>query len=442
MKGRLFILNGASGSGKTELLNNLQKKNEFNIVKANKYSTRDRRNDNDDIIHCSNIDSTNFDLVYNLSGNRYGIKYSEIEKQLNENKNVFLILSYIRIVKILKQRYKDNVTVIYISSALDSERLNKINIERNLKEFNHSKDDIENLRLQFKRLKSSVELTQWEKLFECMSELNSDWKKFIPLNDSLEIRTAKIRDFHKSYLDNIHIYDHVILNYKFDEGENGIKGYDMYRQGCNIMNYYLKGGISKSQKLKPVIFVVAAAPVAGKGILLETIGDTINKSIISIILKQGKREKKDKDKRDGMIAIGKNGVFDEVYDIRWEFHKDEITGKGTEYAISSKQINENSNNGCSQIVISNMEQFEMFNNKYGERIVFIYLHRLQSREDREKFLIEHEGEQEANKKLTESDKVYEDYIEKLVQFDHVLLNTSFQEDLYEQIFTLIDHYNN
>lgn len=442
MTGRLYILTGASGSGKTELLNNLQKKSEFNIVKANKYSTRARRNDNDDVIHSATIDSTTFDLVYNLNNVRYGIKFSDIEEQLENGKNVFIILSYIRVVKKLKLKFQDNVTVIYISSAVDSERLNKIHTDRYIGTFEPNEE--QNLKLwgQFKRLKSSVELQNWKMLFSCMAELNNDWKQFLPLNESLEVRTVKLRDFHKSYLDNIHIFDHVILNYKFDEGENGIKGFDMYRQGCNILQFYLNGGKPKPHKNKPVIFVVAAASVAGKGTLLETIGDTSEKSIISIITKQAKREAKTKDKRDGMIAIGKEGEFDKEFDIQWEFHKNKSTGKGTEYAISSKQISDNIEIGCSQIVISNTNQFDMFKQRYGERVVFIYLNRLQSREDKEKYLLEHETLKDAQDKLSESDEVYENYIDKLVEFDHVLLNTSFQEDLYEQIFTLIEHYNN
>lgn len=442
MTGRLYILTGASGSGKTELLNNLQKKTEFNIVKANKYSTRARRNDNDDVIHSATIDSTTFDLVYNLNNLRYGIKFSDIEQQLENGKNVFIILSYIRVVKKLKLKFQDNVTVIYISSAVDSERLNKIHTDRYIDTFQPNEE--QNLKLwgQFKRLKSSVELQNWKMLFSCMAELNNDWKQFLPLNESLEVRTVKLRDFHKSYLDNIHIFDHVILNYKFDEGENGIKGFDMYRQGCNILQYYIDGGKPKPHKNKPVIFVVAAASVAGKGTLLETIGDTSEKSVISIITKQAKREPKSKDKRDGMIAIGKDGKFDKEFDIQWEFHKNKSTGKGTKYAISSKQISDNIEIGCSQIVISNTDQFEMFKQKYGDRVVFIYLNRLQSREDKEKYLLEHETLKDAQDKLSESDEVYENYIDKLVEFDHVLLNTSFQEDLYEQIFTLIEHYNN
>jgi guanylate kinase len=226
------------------------------------------------------------------------------------------------------------------------------------------------------------------------------------------------------------------------KGLNGIKGYDMYRQGCNILKYYNNGGIAKSIKQKPVIFVVAAASVAGKGTLLETVGETSDKSIIRIITKQAKREPKSKDKRDGMVAIGKNGSFGDGFDIIWEFHKKKATGKGTEYAINSSEISTNIEKGFSQIVISNMQQFEMFKEKYNDRIVFIYLHRLQSREDKESYLLTHEIETDAIDKLNESDEVYEEYIERIVEFDHVLLNTSFQEDLYEQIFTLIEHYNN
>lgn len=444
--GRLFILTGASGSGKTELLNGLLRlhKEEFNMMQAKKYSTRERRNDNDDIEHSASIDISNFDLVYNLNNVRYGIKYDEIEQQINTGKNVFIILSYIRVIKQLKERFKNQVSVIYVSSAVDSKRLDKIHTDRYIDSFCPTEEQNTILWEQFKKLKISIELERWKDLFACMAELNNEWKQYLPLNDSLEVRQTKLRDFHKSYLDNIYLFDHVVLNYKFDEEEraDGIKGYDMYLQGYNIMKYYTTTEMPKRTKSKPVIFVVAAAAVAGKGILLETVGDTIEKSVIKVISKQAKRESKPKDKRDGMIAIGENGIFGADFDITWEFHKDDKSGKGVEYAISSKEVAENTKNGCSQIVISNMGQFDMFREKYNDRVVFIYLHRLQSVEDKKEYLYNNETPEDAEKKLKESDKVYDEYIKRLAEFDHVLLNTSFQEDLYEQIFTLIDYYNN
>lgn len=440
MSGRLYILTGASGSGKTELLNALINNSKYNIDKAKKYSTRAKRNDNDDIIYKESIDTRNFDLVYNLSNVRYGINYKDIEDQLALNKNTFIIISYVRVIKKLKEHFAGNVSVIYISSAIDSKKLNDIHTKRYLETFKPSENQILKLWDQFKRLKSSVELKNWKMLLSCMSELSDDWKQVLPLNDSLEVRTVKLRDFHKTYLDHIYLFDHVILNYKFDEGD--IKGYDMYRQGCNIMEYYQNCSSVSKRKNKPVIFVIAAASVAGKGTLLETINDTLDPKTVSILTKKAKRDQKNSDKRDGMVAIGVNGVFDESFDIRWEFHKENESDKGTEYAISSQEIEKNIKKNNTQIVISNMQQFSMFREKYGNRVVFIYLHRLQSREDKEKYLIEHEVAENAKTKLNESDKVYEDYIEKISEFDHVLLNTSFQEDLYEQIFTLIEHYSN
>ena len=435
----MYILTGASGSGKTELLINLLKEKDLNIEKAPKYASREKRNSNDDINHADDIEVGKYDVVYNLNKERYGIIFSEIDKLIEEGKNVFIILSYIRVVKELKERFQNKVTVIYISSAIDVERLKKIQFDRYKASFKPDEEQTRRLELQFKRLKSATNIAKWDSLFECMNELNEDWKTVLPMFESTEVRASKIRDFHKTYLDNIHVFDHVILNYKIDTGD--IKGFDMVRQARNIIACYNKPEESKKSKSKPVIFVLAAASGTGKGILMETLNICIGKDKIHVVTKQAKREAKKNDKRDGLVAIGRNGIFSSEFDIKWTFHNDDIF-QGTEYAISSEEVKRNTDSATPQIVVSNMRQFGMFREKYQNRIVFLYLHALRSKEDVEAYqYANNPTKEEAESRISEIENMYAQYIERISEFDHVLLNTAYPEDLYEQIFTLIEFYN-
>ncbi len=433
MNNKLLILTGASGSGKTTLLNNLLELNS-NFINAPKYSTRDYRGKGDDIINDKNLSILNYDLVYNLNKERYGIRFNEIKELLDKNKNVIIVLSNIRIIKSLKSKFKGSVLSIYVSSSIDQAKIFQIQFDRYKDKFKLTKEEIKKLDWQFKKLKSSINIKNWEELFKCMVELNSDWKKVLPMFESTEIRTTKIRDFHKSYLDNIHLYDYVVLNYKVNR--KGNIGEDMTLQIKNILSNNKKNTISKISRL----FVVIAASGVGKGELMQTIRFSLKPSKIKILSKEAKRDAKPNDKRDGLIAIGKDGKFSTDFNIPWFFHKSDKFD-GIEYAISRNEIDTNFSNNIHQIVVSNFDQIDMFKGTFGNRVSFIYLHALRNDEDVKKYQFENNKTiEEAETRINEIQTVYENYVKRNNVFSHVLLNTTYLEDLYEQTFNLIEHY--
>ncbi len=439
MSGKLFVITGASGCGKTTLLNSLLSK-KLNLIKAPKYASREVREEKngivDDIIHDSNITIDNYDLVYKLNEKTYGIKIDEIKQSLDKNRNLIIILSDFRVITRLKNVLKENVVTWYISSAINAQGIEKIQVDRYKNEFNLTPTESSKLYDQYTKLKSASELKSWRRLFECMGELLEDWKKYIPEKDSTEVRKNKIRDFHKSYIDKIHLFDHVILNHNMNNPE------EMTRQAINIINFY-ENNISKPIKENPVIYIVSAASGSGKGVLMESIREVIGEQQIHITTKEAKREPKENDRRDGMKAIGVNGKFSKDFDIKWFFHKDK-NHKGTEYAVSEKEIRFYLQNEKSQIFISNIGQIENFKKLFDKNVVFLYLHATRSDEDNKKFQYEKwkDDPLEAERRIKEVEKVHQDYIKHISQFDHVLLNTAFKEDLYEQMFTLIDYYKN
>jgi len=155
-----------------------------------------------------------------------------------------------------------------------------------------------------------------------------------------------------------------------------------------------------------------------------------------------------------MIACAMSGQFPTEYDIQWEFHKrlednnnhnEQILGKGVEYAVSSLEIENNITSGLPQIFVSNMEQFSRFREIYGSRVVFLYLHRLATEQDMEKYYTWYfsvnPNKGDAQARIQEIRTVYQSYIDHIAEFDRVLLNTSHKEDLYDQIFNLIEFHN-
>lgn len=450
--GLLYILTGASGSGKTTLLNSIctgQLQEKYNTIRAPKYSEREHRGDSDDIIHVDQINDEEYSIAYVINNKKYGVKIAEIEKLTEQGKNVFVVLSDFRIVKTIKKLLPGKVVSIYIASSVDPEKLVSIQKDR----YGLLADDEKRRRLhiQFLRLGSVARLDLWEQVFECMGELVTDWKAFLPESDSTEIRASKIAAFHQRYVDNLAQFDFVILNY------NQGKPVQMTNQLINILGgQKLKHHHSSSIK-KSKLFVVAASSGAGKGTLMEMLG-MIGKSQIAIISKQGKRGTKGSDKRDGMTAIGVDGIFGSEYDMKWVFHqpiRDQVEierndatteslpkFEGIEYAISTAEINRNFELGIHQIVISNIRQFDRFSALYPDQVVFLYLHRMVSTKEMTQYQMSHcHTQEEAQHRLDEIDAVHDDYIDNICKFNHVLLNTNYREDLYNQMFHLLDHYS-
>jgi len=446
MSGYLYIISGAAGCGKTTLLNSIcssEISKKYKTVKAPKYSEREVRDKDDDIIQDKNIIIGEYDIAYFMNNNKYGIKINEITKLLNKGLNPLIILSDLRVVRHIKSILGDRVKSLYIASSIDTKRLKTIQEKRH--HFSPTVDQKKKLAHQFNRLNSAARLSLWRRVFECISELNNDWNQFIPEAQSTEIRVQRIRSFHTRYIDNLELFDHVILNYTEK------KPIEMNDQVLNILKNCNRTFSSRKEISYPPIFIVAAASGAGKGILMEML-NLIGSDRIIITSKMAKRDKKPHDKRDGMIAIGENGVFPNEYDIRWEFHKPFIRKKekhldiipkfkGVEYAVSNTEIEKNLTSKRPQIFVSNIQQLDRFQKLYQNHCVFLYLHRLSPAKEIKKFQYKVcQSKEEAKIRLKEIKKVHKDYIGHIAKFNHVLLNTTYPEDLYDQMFKLLEHY--
>jgi guanylate kinase len=463
MTARLYILSGASGCGKTWLLNSITAHNEEQIdpeiraIRAPKFSerkVREKKGEVDDITHMSEIHLGNVDIAYIINNVKYGIKLDPIRQLLDKELNPFIILSDFRVVRELKRRFGDLAKALYVSSAIDAERLRRIQRER--MGFSPTDKQKNVLAYHFARTSAAARLGWWDRVSDCMTDLEEDWHAYATDARSTEIRAQKIRAFHIRYIEHVHMFDHVILNYSENKPEEMTTQARHLIQGIDNVEQY-------NTKKSPPVFVVAAASGAGKGTLMEML-HFIGRDSVRITSKLAKRAPKQEDRRDGMIALVRNsnepipewpewwnpemkeygtrGEFPPEYDIKWEFHKSGTESIGTQYAVSNTEIQRNINEGMPQIFVSNIEQFANFRRLWPNNVVFIYLHRLVSEHENREFQMRKWKDDRlvAEARIAEKQDVHDSYIRNIAEFDHVLLNTDFQEDLYDQMFRLLEFY--
>lgn len=504
-----YIIVGASATGKGALMDQLIKEKKW--VKATKYSTRSYRGENDDIAKIGNErlfdlekreselksqienplnqydESLKWELfdiqnsireerlniineycgegsgyVYFLNGNFYGIQTSGIFEKLKEN-NVVVVCSDFNIIAKLKKdkTLSPYVRVIYIASTIDERELLRRYKSRETITFDGIQEEsILNIENISSTLASAGRLKYYSKMEEIIPLLNEQWNEVLPYFETIKTRATNIRLLYNRYIDHIDIIDCPILNF-----------YDleyMFTQQRNYINF----GYKKTKKSSPPIFMVCAAPSAGKATLMSIVGGLgqVNNNIV-ITKKYAKRAKRPTDGRDGMVAIGKEGNFlDYIKDPKdvwsWSFH-----GGKTEYAVDIAEIKNNIAKGKAQIFISNIGQIERARELFPQNIVVLYLHATHESATKKHIKEKRKSEiilsiqKKYGESIKEASNIFEqniqytkeldDLVEKDIQeikeihysycennylIDHVLLNTGTNNDLIEQMINLINAY--
>jgi len=488
----LFVLVAASAVGKSVLVNKLCEEGLWG--KASKYSTRDHRGSDDDVVKIDNyniwgtgtskqeseirrsrvnklieICGGGNGIVYYKNNNIYGISITEIVEGLKKS-HLSVIISDFKVIERLKKddRLKGRIKVMYLASTIDERVLLKRYSERERTAFINMKT-INQIQDMISLLLSASRLKHLAKIEEVLFSLREELSVHVPYFDTIMERVNNIRLLYNRYIDNIVLIDYVILNF-----------YDleyMFEQARNILiNMQPKRNISN-----PPIFMVCAAISSGKASLMEIIGDmgVINENIV-FTTKYAMRDVRPTDGRDGMIAIGKNGNFKDVIERKLGLSIDEkdiwewgFKQRQVKYAVCHKEIEQNIENGKAQIFISNMNEIENARKFYPNNIVVLYLHATHETatkkhiETKRRFELEVEIKkrhsnysieeikyefennrdiQEKFRKNTENDMqeikdVHNDFCNYNINIDHVLLNTGTRENLIEQITNLINHYS-
>lgn len=148
-KNKFFIIYGASGSGKSTILNFV--KNIKNVSIHKKDTSRSLRknetkNDSLDIRFVKQLNKKEYELIYSQWGNHYGIRRDLISKAIKNNEFHFIIIGDIKIVKKFISKHKNSV-VIYVHYD-PSEIPNRFK-NRDPLEFKQRKNKIEKQYLDF-----------------------------------------------------------------------------------------------------------------------------------------------------------------------------------------------------------------------------------------------------------------------------------------------------
>lgn len=385
MAPRLYIISGSAGSGKSLLLQTISSDPSLNGTIAPKYSTRPRRiNQFDDTEHVAQINDEEYTFVYPLQTNIYGIKADEVTALLARGYNVFVALSDLRVVEEVKHYFGSLAVSLYIYRNLSSSQLRQILQQRE----NH-------------RDRSNKPIT---------------------FTKEGRTRINRLYLMQRQYVENITLFDHAILNTGKPE--------EMLQQVRNVVAGYETGSIRKGMK-GPVIFLIAAASGSGKRTLMSAMYSFGRRSI-QVIQKATTRKIHDE---DGQEIYHVDKIDEDRFDINYIFHK-------TEYGIETAKIWENLARGRPQILITNMQQFQKFRDRFGPLTVCVYLHATRTKKQLYEWQLKrHRNAEQARGKVSELGKIHQDYIDNIAHFHHVLLNTIEVEDFWEQMFRLIRFYS-
>ena len=386
MAPRLYIISGSAGSGKSLLLKSIANQPTFKAAIAPKYSTRPQRvNEFDDTNHVSEINDEEYTFVYPLQTHVYAIKAEEITARLAQGYNVFVALSDLRLVEEVKRYFGSLAVSFYIYRNLSSRQLRQILDEREKRR-------------------------------------NGGERKPITFTKEGKSRVNRLYLMQRQYVENITLFDHAILNTGLPE--------NMLDQVTNIIAGYDAGIIRKGMK-GPVIFLIAAASGSGKRTLMSAMYN-FGRRFIEVIEKATTRPIHPDDGREIYHVDKIDGA---TFDISYTFHK-------TEYGIETAKIWQNLARGRPQILITNMQQFENFRERFGPLAVCVYLHATRTKKQLYEWQLKRHGDAEkASLKVAELRRIHQDYVENIAKFQHVLLNTIEVEDFWEQMFRLVRFYS-
>lgn len=184
----LFLIDGASGTGKSDLLGFLTQFS-TDVAYVKKYTTRDERYYEKggkwfldlEFVNKTKFNKLKLEYHYLYSGFSYGFSKSDLDKQLAKHSNVFIIVRNIKIIKKLLLDYKYlNVVPIFIYT----DRMETVN------RLKRKKCDQKQIDFRLKRLEVAF----------------GDYLKHHKIYEKVIINSASINEYHRLIEDVINEY--------------------------------------------------------------------------------------------------------------------------------------------------------------------------------------------------------------------------------------------
>ncbi len=180
---KLFVIAGASYSGKDELVKALQQMDAQKVNMYQKGSNRPKRKgDADELLHFPKGIPDRYDIQYTRQGYIYSISTEELWSIFSDGKIALVVVSDLDVIKRLKQNFGSLCSVLHLHASFNIDEIQK------------------------KMIISGISNTEYQ------------------------ARLSGIKELQQDYIENISIYDHVLLNTAEKE--------DLYDQASNLLEHY------------------------------------------------------------------------------------------------------------------------------------------------------------------------------------------------------------
>ncbi|MCB1736027.1 MAG: hypothetical protein H6981_14725 [Gammaproteobacteria bacterium] len=246
-----------------------------------------------------------------------------------------------------------------------------------------------------------------------------------PGNPQVELhairRAEKIAAIHRKYIENSTIFDATVLNI----GDLS----ELYAQLDTLAS--LAFYPVDRERVSAKVFVICGNSFSGKDQLINAM-QQMQRNRAFIYTKGTTREKRASD--GGELAHMPADAFPDTYDITYE-------KQGHTYGISTAEIWHGlSRDRVLLVAINDAEIIVKMKQIFGQSCVVLYLHFDQIADELEKQEGADIPANELMLRLSVAKQLEATYFHNLGLFDHVLLNTTNIEDLYDQAFNVYDYY--
>jgi len=185
---------------------------------------------------------------------------------------------------------------------------------------------------------------------------------------------------------------------------------------------------------KSKLFVVVGSPGSGKDLVIQAVND-MGKLHAQIIPKHTTRKRQFDDGNE-MICIDDKDHDISGCDIVYNNY-------ATNYGLKTSLIWDGfSKEQIQVVVISNIEAINKLCKIFKENIVLIFIHSETTKEDylqiQEK---RNNSKQYIEQRFLNYKKAWDIYFDNNIRFDHTIIYSGSNEDMYDQIFRLFMHYD-